>query len=604
MKKLISILMSLVMTVTLCVGFGQTAAAAPDYDKEIAALEKEIKDDEEQLKWYKSHADSSKGYKYTGFSEVIMESPFIIKTNGFPYGTVSKCYIRITNPSYSSDCYNVSILGTYYSSYVKPLGTCTYTYNGSSVPDYQFVDIHTYAPEIQKLTGSIESNKIFLKALKNEKKTFEEKKKADYFVFQGSKSDYLKVNEVEVSVKKKVNFNVGYLNLKGNLCDSSEQFTWKSSDTSIAKVNSNGIVTGVKNGTATITGNGKETGNSVSLTVKVNKNPTKTINLAKEKLSIGCGKVYTMKYTIDSSSNDVVHFYSSNENVAWVTDDGKIHTVYPGTANIAAYTKHGAKAYCKITVTKKNAPKEDDEYKAVMAAVAYHTDRIDPDGMYEYYVYAEDINKKNITVSVYDFDEQIECQIVNSCGDYENNEYIYTTAEYTYSISNKSIPKKTMREDYGVYSYKGDYCKAKSIYLTTNPELDDEVLVGTTAEMIINVNGRSYGERSTWTSSNESVATVSPKGFVEFKAPGAVTITYKMEGGAKSTKKFTVVDHIEEPAPEQDNSQTSVSEDTDDYVYYSNEETNEADYDDYYDYGYDDYYDDYSDDNYYGWLRS
>lgn len=145
MKKLVSVLMSLVMTVTLCLCCGLTAAAAKDYDAEIAKLEQKIKKDEEQLEWYETHADDASPYKYTGFSEVVMSNPFIIKTNGFPYDTVPRGYIRITNPSYDSEHYEVSILGTYYSSFVKPLGTYTYTYNGSSVPDYQFVDVETYS---------------------------------------------------------------------------------------------------------------------------------------------------------------------------------------------------------------------------------------------------------------------------------------------------------------------------------------------------------------------------------------------------------------------------------------------------------------------------
>lgn len=48
-----------------------------------------------------------------------------------------------------------------------------------------------------------------------------------------------------------------------------DEIIWSSSDTSIAKVNSKGVVTGVKNGTVTITARGKNTGFIASCSVKV-----------------------------------------------------------------------------------------------------------------------------------------------------------------------------------------------------------------------------------------------------------------------------------------------------------------------------------------------
>lgn len=587
MKKLLSILMSLAMTITLCLGCGLTAAAAVDYDAQIKKYEEQIKKDEQQLEWYINHADSSSGYQYTGFSEVVMSSPFIIKTYGFPYGTIPGGYIRITNPNYSSEYYNTSILGTYYSSYVKPLGTSTYTYNGKPVPDYQFVEIETYAPEIQKLKASIEKAKFRINELEQEKKTYNEKKKADYIVYLVSYSNSREIGQLELSVKEKTSLCVGYYDSNDTLHNANENFTWKSSDTKIAKVNktgSNCIVTGVKYGTATITGIGKETGNKVTLTVKVNPTPTKNIDLAREKLSISCGKKYTMKYTLDEGANDVVHFYSSNDYVAWVSDEGTIHSVHPGTAYIAAFTRKGAVAYCKVTVTNKKAPKEDNTFKAVKAAYAYHTDRIDPEGMAEYYVFDSNINKKDITVSVYNFEDEIKSMIEM----YEYNEASYNSnaiAEYTYSISKKSIIKKTIKSYYGDISYKGDYIAAKHISLSSSDlSSGNYAVVGSTAQFTIGLDSKSCGEKYTLTSSNKSIAAISQNGIATFKAPGKVTITCKMEGGATDSVTITVCDEIPKPSDEQETDQ-----DNDD-DYYEEYETEELE-DDYDYYSYDDNYD-------------
>ena len=589
MKKLFSVLLSLVMTVTLCLGFGQTAVAVEDYDTQITKLEKQIKEYEDKLDWYTSHADSTEGCQYTGASQVVMSSPFIIKTPGFPLGSISSGYIRITNPSYSSDHYNASLLGTYYSSYVKPLGTYTYSYNGTSVPNYEFVDIETYAPEIHKLKEAIENGKYKLENLKEVRDAYnqvsKDMKKSDFFVYLGSDGEYQKITELELSRKLSVELQVGYYDSNGDICNCIilETFKWKSADSKIAKVNSYGLVTGVKQGTTTITGTGRESGKKVTLTVKVNQNPTKNIKLAKESFSISCGKVYTMKYAIDEGSNDVVHFYSSNDNVAWVTDNGKVHSVHSGTAYIAAYTKNGAKAYCKVTVTNKNAPKEDNVYKAVKAAEKYHTNRIDPEGMAEYIVYSIYVNKKTIKVSVFNFEDEIELQTMNWESNLEYNDYINSTAEYTYSISKKAITQKAMRE-FGndMYTYKGEYCKAKYIEISTGLGRNESPKVGTTAQMKIKITGRSYGEKSTWTSSDKSVAEVSSSGEVSFKAPGTVTITCKMEGGATDSVTFTVADpdakKDEQPEPQDDTDDYEcTTEESDDYYGYTTEES-----DDYY----------------------
>lgn len=236
-------------------------------------------------------------------------------------------------------------------------------------------------------------------------------KKAKYFAYVASEEwlikDYREISQVELSVKENFTVRVGYRNSQKYFYDSGESFTWTSSDTAVAKVNKSGVVTGIKQGTAAITGKGKDTGNSVSLTVKVNKTPTKNINLAKKKFSISCGKKHTLKYTIDEGSNDAVHFYSSNENIAWVSDKGTVHSVNPGTAYIAAFTENGAVAYCKVTVKDKNAPKEDNTYKAIKESEAKHSKKIDPDTMAGYHVYDSDIKKSSIKVKVYDFEEEI-----------------------------------------------------------------------------------------------------------------------------------------------------------------------------------------------------
>lgn len=124
--------------------------------------------------------------------------------------------------------------------------------------------------------------------------------------------------------------------------------TWKSSNTGIATV-SNGVVRGVKGGTATITAT---VGNiSKSVVVTVTSELTKislgaNITLAKGKTST-IVPVFTPSDTTDSK---VVVYESSNPSVATVTSTGLITAVNPGTAIITGTGARGIKATKTITV--------------------------------------------------------------------------------------------------------------------------------------------------------------------------------------------------------------------------------------------------------------
>ena len=124
---------------------------------------------------------------------------------------------------------------------------------------------------------------------------------------------------------------------------------WSSSDTSIAKVSSQGVVTGEKVGTATIT---VKTSNGKTATCKVNVKsaPTSvTLTPSTAKLSVG-GTVTLTKTLTPSNSATSFKWTSSNTGVATVDSTGKVKAVAKGTATITVATFNGKKATCKITV--------------------------------------------------------------------------------------------------------------------------------------------------------------------------------------------------------------------------------------------------------------
>lgn len=140
---------------------------------------------------------------------------------------------------------------------------------------------------------------------------------------------------------------------------SSTRVYWKSSNTSVASVNSSGLVSAKKVGTATITAS---TANGKKATCKVTvKTPSvSSIKLNKTTLTMTGGKTYTLKATISpSGANKKVIWTSSNTSVATVSSSGKITAKNAGTAIITVTSQDNKNktATCKVTVKAPSATK-------------------------------------------------------------------------------------------------------------------------------------------------------------------------------------------------------------------------------------------------------
>jgi uncharacterized protein YjdB len=132
----------------------------------------------------------------------------------------------------------------------------------------------------------------------------------------------------------------------------SKTITWSSSDESVATVDSSGNVTAVDGGTATITAttvNGKTAECIVTVTV-----PVEAIELNSSQLSLIQGTTsaaLTVSFTPDNATDQSVLWSSSDESVATVDSSGKVTAVEGGTATITATTANGKTATCMVTVS-------------------------------------------------------------------------------------------------------------------------------------------------------------------------------------------------------------------------------------------------------------
>ncbi len=128
--------------------------------------------------------------------------------------------------------------------------------------------------------------------------------------------------------------------------------TWKSSNTSVATVDSNGKVTAKSAGSATISATAGSFTANCSVTVVV---PVVSVSLNKTELTLEKGKNATLTATINPSNatDKTVTWKSSNTAIATVDQNGKVTAAEVGSAVITVTTNDGSKtATCSVTVKK------------------------------------------------------------------------------------------------------------------------------------------------------------------------------------------------------------------------------------------------------------
>lgn len=140
--------------------------------------------------------------------------------------------------------------------------------------------------------------------------------------------------------------------------------TWASSNTSVATVDQNGVVKGVKAGKATITLTVQNPGDAQALVVSCDvtvKQYVTSIKLNASTKAIYNGKSFALKATVNpkNAANKTVTFSSNNTRIATVNAKGVVVGKKPGTAYITVKAKDGSNksARCKVIVKQQKATK-------------------------------------------------------------------------------------------------------------------------------------------------------------------------------------------------------------------------------------------------------
>lgn len=126
---------------------------------------------------------------------------------------------------------------------------------------------------------------------------------------------------------------------------------WSTSDKNVVTVTSQGKVTGVKNGSATVTVKVKGTKAQAAVEVTVG-TKVSSVTVSEKSVTVKKGGTYTIKPTVSPSnaSNKKLSYATSDKSVATVSSKGVVTAVKAGTAKITVKSTDGSGKSAVVTV--------------------------------------------------------------------------------------------------------------------------------------------------------------------------------------------------------------------------------------------------------------
>ena len=308
-------------------------------------------------------------------------------------------------------------------------------------------------------------------------------------------------------------------------------FVWSSSDESIAKVASNGTVTGVSLGDAEIKCTAKDD-EFIFATAQVHVVlPVTSVALEQTNVSLllsddkpEAGSVL-LSYSVapeDAYCSDVT-WSSSNEAIALVDENGTVTAVSPGKAVITATSADGSsatpkKATCNVTVLQAVSGLELDATELTLNKKASQTLKVtySPDNASQKGVSWESSNPDVVRVNA---NGQLTAQ---TCG---TATITCTTTDGSEISANCEVTVIQMvtglKLSAGGSSFTLDRGKTRTFPVAVTPE-------------------DATNKTLTWTSSDKSILTVDDNGRVNAVGGGTATITCSTTDGSKKTLSFSI----------------------------------------------------------------
>ncbi|HEX5437767.1 MAG TPA: Ig-like domain-containing protein [Gemmatimonadaceae bacterium] len=317
---------------------------------------------------------------------------------------------------------------------------------------------------------------------------------------------------VSIRVGDKAQLHAAALDANGDTL-SGRPISWASNDTTVATVDDNGVVTGIATGNTTITATSD--GRRATAPVSVGSQPVASIAVSPSKVNITAGQTSQLTATVRDSagtllSGRTVAWNSSNDNIARVSTSGLVTGVAAGSATITATSETKSTT---VPVTVAEAPAN-----AVV------------------------ISPKSATVFV-DSTTQLSAVVTDANGNPLSGRPISwssgTKSVATVSPSGvvtgvapgSATITATSEGKSGTATIAVKLVPVASVTVTPS---STSLQVGKTVQLaakLEDANGKVLtGRTVTWSSGDNSVATVSTSGLVTAVAPGATVIQAESEG--------------------------------------------------------------------------
>ena len=299
-----------------------------------------------------------------------------------------------------------------------------------------------------------------------------------------------------------------------------KSLTWSSSDESIVTVDENGKIKAIKEGKATITVTTKDGNHKATVTITVSKEDIKVtgVSFGNNALNLATGSSMTLKPTISPSdaTNKGLTWKSSDSSVVSVNDKGVITGKKEGKATITVTTKDGGYT-ATITVTVKDEPVTGVKIQGNSSMVI--------NGKQTLKAVITPSNASNKGVTWESSDKSI--ATVDSKGN------VVAKAKGTVTI--------TVTTKDGNHKATLNINVKEQLVTKITISGDKKVNVGKTITLKASVSPSNATNKGvTWSSSDESIATVDANGKVTGKKAGKVTIKATAKDGSKVSKTYTI----------------------------------------------------------------
>jgi uncharacterized protein YjdB len=369
--------------------------------------------------------------------------------------------------------------------------------------------------------------------------------------------------------------------------------TWSSSNNSVATVNASGLVTGIAAGTATITVRSVDGNKTATSAITINVVATTGVSVSPTSASIFAGQTQQLAAAVlpANASNKSTTWTSSNTSVATVNSSGLVTGIAQGNATITVRTASGNFTATSAITVKGQEPFsganialpgiiQAENYDKGGQNLAYNDNDVSNNGNQyrtsegvdidiisgtnyaigwtaagEWIEYTTNVTAGNYsviaTVSTPNSGKQLVLKLdgttlatfnVPNTGSFATFQNVTVTGVPFTGGTNKVLRLEIVGGDFNIDKLEIKSVASVPVTGVSMSPTSASIVAGATRQLTSTVAPTNATNKSvTWTSSNNSIATVNATGLVTGVAAGTATITVKTNDGNKTATSTIIV---------------------------------------------------------------